>query len=137
MTLSFESCITNAGEEQIKFLSEKYAEVFEALSIDYKVNQKTLSIKIAGYNLMNLLFGELGIHLFQMPYQNPIPIRVLLIKNEKKLPKAFENQVLRVYNEKNIMDLRTCLSNPIQILPDEFKVLLYAGIKENIRRKLL
>ena len=137
LTLLFESCIANSGEPQIKYLSERYATVFEDLGIEYKVHPKNHSIEMEGYNLMNLLFGELGIHLFQVPYQNPIPVRVLLRKEENVLPKGLDNQVIRVYNEKNIMDLRTCFSNPIQILPKEFKVLLFAGIKESIRKKLV
>ena len=137
LTLLFESCIENKGKTQIKYLSETYSKLFEELGIEYKVHPQTQNIEIAGYNLMHLLFGELGLHLFQVPYQNPIPIRVLLMKNERKISKGLDNEVIRVYNEKNIMDLRSSLSNPIKISPKEFKVLIFAGLKENIRKKLL
>ena len=127
--LSFQSCIVDVGEEQIKYLSERFAMVFEDLNIEYKVHPKNHNIEIEGYNLINLLYGEQGIHLFQVPFQNPIPIRLVLKKNNRTISKGLENTVVRFYNEKIIIDLKTWYSNPVDISSKEFKLMIYGGIK--------
>ena len=137
ITIHFESCIEDAGQAQIEYLINIYADFLDHFGLDFKVNEKSQQIEVDGYNLLNLFFGEQGIHLFQLPYQNPIPIRVFLKHNNRTQTQGHKNGIIRVYNDKNIIDLRTIFFNPINILPRELALFIYSGIKEKIRKKLV
>ena len=80
--------------------------------------------------------GEEGIHLFHLPYQNPIPIRVTLEK-ETGRKKADLNSVIRVYDHPNTLtDFRTNFTNATNITAEEFSLLIYAGLSKNLRKSL-
>ncbi|HFB99625.1 MAG TPA: ATP-dependent Clp protease ATP-binding subunit, partial [Phaeodactylibacter sp.] len=125
-TLRLESSVNDQGQKQIEYLCDLYDQLFDYLNIEREVDQKKQYIYIDGYSIDALLKGELGIHLFHLPYQNPIPIRVIL-ENEKQRKKTPNNQIIRVYNENTLTDFRTNLTNAINITKEEFSLLVYAG----------
>ncbi len=128
ISIQFKSFITSQGEEQIQFLIELYCSLLEKLEIQYEVLKDQQIINSEGYSLYELLGGEEGLHLFYLAHQNPLPIQLKLIQNNRELDPVFE--VIRIYDGTNTLtDLRTGFSNDVNITPEEFKLLLFAGIQ--------
>lgn len=137
LTLRIESCINNEGEKEMEFLFELYKKLFDFLGIENKEGDDKQHLILNGYSLTDLLYGEEGIHLFNIPYQNPIPIRVTL-ETGKKRRNPNLNKVIRVYDRPNTLtDLRTEYTNAINITAEEFSLMIYAGIKVGIRGRLI
>ncbi len=128
MTITFESCVTHSGNEEIEWLIKKYSEVFEKMDIAIQASDKNYQLDIEGYNLRNLVKGETGLHMFYISHNIPVPIKVMLKKNGKPI----ENQqvkVIRIYDGADTLtDLRTGYSNAINLTSEEFKLLLYGGL---------
>lgn len=137
LTISFYSYIADLGDTEIDFLIEGYKKMFGGLDISYQFDKDKKTFSLEGYNLNELLKGEDGIHLFYIPYQNPLPIRVSIKQeNQKKLDK--ELKVIRLYNgTTTITDLRTNYTNAGNISSNEFKLLLYGGLEKVVREELM
>lgn len=126
--LTFESCITGLGNEQIEYLSRLYLKLFEDLDVHAQASKNKRIITAEGHSLFDIFKNEHGIHLFYIPHQNPLPIR-LTIKHEGHLSnKETNTKVIRIYDGKSTLtDLRTGFTNDANITPVEFKLLIYAG----------
>ena len=136
-TLRFESCVNNAGQPQTEFLFNLYDKLLDYLDIEKEVDEEKQYIHIKGYSLIPLFKGEEGLHLFHIPYKNPIPIRVIL-ESDKKKKKPSQNQVIRVYDHPNTLtDFRTDFTNASNITVEEFSLLVYAGLDLKIRKGLI
>ena len=136
-TLRFESSVNNAGQSQIELLCNLYDKLLTYLDIETEVDEEKQYIHIEGYSLTQLFKGEEGIHLFHIPYKNPIPIKVIL-DTGKKTKKLSQNTIIRVYDHPNTLtDFRTNFTNASNITVEEFSLLVYAGLNEKIRSRLI
>jgi ATP-dependent Clp protease ATP-binding subunit ClpC len=133
--LHLSSCINGLGDEQIQFLRKLYVDFFERMDIIYEVKEEYPNIIWAeGQSLYALLQGEVGIHLFYESHQNPLPIRLNIHSAQHAHVKRPSMQVVRVYDgNKSLTDLRTGFSNAVGITPNEFKLLVYAGLAPEVR----
>ncbi|MEZ4961309.1 MAG: AAA family ATPase [Saprospiraceae bacterium] len=128
VTFHFESCVTNMGEEEIEMLVNLYAALLQSLDIQYTIAGHKQSILAEAHNLRRLFQGEEGIHLFYLAHSNPIPVRITLSGDGQEPGKTMK--VVRVYDGvETLTDLRTDYSNAGNMTPDEFKLLLYGGMK--------
>lgn len=137
LSLLLESCITGLGKKEIQFLLELYGNLFKQLDIHYEVDKQSQCIKAEGYNLSQLMAGEQGLQLFYTVHQNPIPIRLRILINEEALATDHPFQVIRLFDSQQIMtDLRSGLTNVVNINPEEFKILVFAGLPRSLRQFL-
>lgn len=137
VTVRFESAIHNTGNEQIEYLFNLYNNLFDFLHLEKEVDEQKQYIHLEGYSLFSFLKGEEGIHLFHVPYENPIPIRVILDFGKPK-NKSVHNQVIRGYDNQNALtDFRTNFINAINITNEEFLLLVYAGMSSSVRNRLI
>ena len=137
VTIRFESAIHNSGQEQIEYLFNLYNNLFDYLHLEKEVDEEKQFIHLEGYSLFNFLKGEEGIHLFHMPYENPIPVRVILDFGKPK-GKAVHNLVVRGYDSQNALtDFRTNFINAVNITNEEFLLLVYAGMSPSVRNRLI
>jgi len=136
--ITFHSYIEALGKQQIEYLVKLYEEMFKGLDLAYKFDEENLVFSLEGYNIYALLKSESGIHLFYMPYLNPLPIRVNIeLESEEKSTDENTLHVVRIYNgSSTITDLRTNFTNASNISVNEFKLLLYAGLEEQMRQVL-
>jgi len=133
--ITIETGITGIGDAQINYLFEHYEKVFEFLDIRFTKNRKAGTFLLEGYSLYELFKGEQGIHLFRAIQGTMIPIKLMLQKEGQALPDFQSLKVVRVYTETTLTDVRTDFSNSASITPQEFKLLLFAGIAERLRAK--
>lgn len=137
VTIKFESAIHNTGNEQISYLFQLYNNLFDFLHLEKEIDEQKQYIHLEGYSLFSFLKGEEGIHLFHVPYENPIPIRVILDFGKPK-NKSVHNQVIRGYDNQNALtDFRTNFINAINITNEEFLLLVYAGMSSSVRNRLI
>lgn len=124
----FESAVTHSGEDEIKHLKKQYFELFGHLDLTLHSQKEDDFIDVEGYNLRQLLMGEIGVHLFYVAHNLPVPINITL---------QFEGQtiglepikVIRVYDgHSTVTDLRTGYSNAIGLTVEELKLLLFGGV---------
>lgn len=133
-TLKIDSLIADQGQAEITYLLRNYIQLFEHLDLSFTVDDDQNKITAEWYNLGNLLAGEVGIHLFYVAHANPIPLRITL----EGQPKLDTYRVIRVYDGlKTLSDLRTALTNAVNMTPQEFKLLLYGGLPDAVRQKWL
>ncbi|MCB0554032.1 MAG: ATP-dependent Clp protease ATP-binding subunit [Phaeodactylibacter sp.] len=129
--LTVSSYISGMGSWEVEFLLQKYAQVLAMLDIPHKIHPKKGFIEAEAYGLLELFKGEEGVHLFYRAHQNPIPVIVSL---QSGLPEEQAYRVVRIYNNRDTLtDLRTGYSNALNITPNEFKLLLYAGLAPELR----
>lgn len=137
ITLRFISTVVAMGQEQVKFLIQLYASLFEKLDIQFNLDEEHSTIIAEGHSLKTLFSGEEGIHLFYIAHQNPLPIRLIIEDESKKNKQLKSSKVIRIYDGVNTLtDLRTGFSNDVNITPDEFKLLLFAGLPKTYRQVL-
>lgn len=137
VTLRFESAIHNSGQEQIEYLFKLYNNLFDYLNMEKQVDEEKQFIHLEGYALFSFLKGEEGIHLFHVPHENPIPIRVILDFGKTKI-KPVHNLVVRGYDSQNALtDFRTNFINAVNITNEEFLLLVYAGMTPSVRNRLI
>lgn len=132
-----ESCITGLGRDETQFLLELYANFLDHLDIHYTLDKKQQYLQAEGYNIYQLLKGEQGLQLFYTAHQNPVPIRLRLEVSgaTHSAPQTF--QVIRLFDSQQIMtDLRSGFTNAVNINPEEFKILVFAGLPKEIRQFL-
>ena len=138
--LRFRSGITGMGKAEMQYLIDKYVEVFKEIDISFQIDRKKLTIDAEGYSFYDLIKGEEGIHLFYTAHNTPLPIKLDITApgaSSSHSPAA-ELQVIRIYaGSSTLTDLRTGLSNTANLNTNEFKFLLYAGIPEQLRERLL
>lgn len=122
--------VDRQGQEQIAYLMQSYANFFQHASIRYTVNETKDGMFVEGHAIPQLLAGEQGIHLFYLAHENPIPIRLHLeVVDEQILTRPQEAEVIRIYNQtETLTDLRTGLTNDLNITENELTLLLWAGI---------
>lgn len=138
VSLHFESCITGLGEAETTFLCNLYAKLLKLLDVHFEISENKKSILAEGYALVEMLGAEEGIQLFYVAHQNPLPIRMWLEKNQTPVSKAASYKVIRIFDGSNTMtDLRSGFSNAVNITPQEFKLLVYAGFSSDLRQILL
>jgi ATP-dependent Clp protease ATP-binding subunit ClpC len=138
LSIDFHSYIEGLGKVQIKFLVEMYQKMLKGLDITFKLDKETNVFTLEGYNIYELLKGESGIHLFHIPHQNPLPIRVNILKIGKAITKNNTLKVIRLYNGiSTITDLRTNFTNEGDISTNEFKLFLYGSFDEVRRNQLI
>ncbi len=128
ITLKMQSCITNKGDDEILALLKIYKTFFEHFNIQCEINEPLQQITATGYNLYGICKSEAGMHMFYLPHENPLPIKVTLrLEGEQSKTHSF-SKVIRVYDNKNTMtDIRTGFTTDFKITPSEFKLLIYAG----------
>ncbi|MCB0632192.1 MAG: AAA family ATPase [Saprospiraceae bacterium] len=138
LMIRFESCITGLGRDEIEFLLDLYANFLAHMDVHYELDKKNRSIRVEGYNISQLLSGEQGLQLFYTAHQNPVPIRLSLVDDHKQQAPSSSFQVIRVFDSLQLMtDLRTGFTNAANINPEEFKILVYAGLPRTARKFLL
>ncbi len=136
--LQFRSCINGMGDWEIDFLMKNYISLFKLMDLNIKYHYQEKWISIEGYSVFDLLQGEAGIHLFYVSHQNPLPIELKLVKKNGESLFHFNKKVIRIYDgSTTLTDLRTGFSNAVNITPNELKLLIFAGISEELRKKLL
>lgn len=125
------SLITGMGAAEIAYLLDQYAMLLEKLDIQYEVDREGQCIVAEGHSLADLLLGETGIHLFYLAHLNPAPVRVELFQGEKRLGGENDFRVIRIYDgSQTLTDLRSGFSNAMNLTPEEFKLLLFAGLRD-------
>ena len=133
--LRLQSFVTGAGQEHMDYLLDRYEAILQRLEISYEIDRSNQLIRLEGYGLYDILGGEVGLHLFYRNQQNPLPVRVLL-EPESKQHKSLYHQVVRVYHQQILNDLRTGFNNTIHISTDEFMLLLFAGMPRSLRQEV-
>ena len=136
--ISFQSYIEGLGKREIEFLVKTYEKMLKGLDMAFQLDEEQQVFTLEGYHIYSLLKGENGIHLFHIPHQNPLPIRVIVKDLNDEKSKASILKVIRLYNDlSTITDLRTNFTNEGDISSNEFKLLLFSGLKLDIREELL
>jgi len=129
--LQFHTWTDNDTSNEIGFLLDLYEQLFKEMDIQHIVDKDKHHIVVEGHGVYELLSGEQGIHLFYRSHQNPVPIRLRLIKEGVPPTETDKAMVIRIYNRTSTLtDLRTNLTNDVQISPSEFKLLIYAGLEQ-------
>ena len=132
VTLKIESAIVGLGEKEVQFLLQLYIDFLQHMDISHEVNKAKAEIHIEGHSLRAIFEGEIGIHLFYIAHQNPIPIKFSIIAGRQS--SKLSPKVIRIYDGNNTLtDLRTGFSNEVYITPEEFKLLVFAGIHPSLR----
>lgn len=138
VTLKFESLINGLGQWEIDYLMDLYSALFKSLDIQFKTDKENSTMSAEGHALYALFQGEEGIHLFYMSHQNPLPIGLAISKNNPPFNEQLQHKVIRIYDgSSTLTDLRTGFSNAINMTSSEFKLLVYAGIRSELRRQLI
>lgn len=136
--LRFKSCITHMGDWEIDFLMKNYIALFKMLDLNIKYHYKEKWITVEGYSVFNLLQGEAGIHLFYVAHHNPLPVELKVVRKDQNGHTHFNQKVIRIYDGNNTLtDLRTGYSNAVNITPNELKLLIFAGIRKEVRDRLI
>lgn len=134
VTMHFESCITGLGEAETATLCRLYARLLSLLDIHYEMNEDKTKIHAEGYSLVDLFRAEEGIQLFYVAHQNPLPIRMWIEKDQRPISSTASYKVIRIFDGSNTMtDLRSGFSNAVNITPEEFKLLIYAGLSLELK----
>lgn len=137
LIIDIRSYIEGTGETEIKYLLNIYAAFFASKDIEHLLDEEKLSLKVEGFGIYELLSGEMGIHLFYRPYENPLPINFSLRhqeNNQRIKQRQDQNQVLRLYDiQATLTDIRSGFTNDAQIAPEELSLMLYAGLPERLR----
>lgn len=128
-----ETGIIGLGKNEIAYLFAHYEKVFEFLDIRATKDEQASTLTVEGYSLFDLFKEEQGIHMFRAIQGSMIPIKLMVEKVGQKINKHQTLKVVRIYNETTLTDVRTGFSNNIAITPDEFKLLLYAGVEKRLR----
>ncbi len=137
ITIAFESKINNQGKEMIYFLFEQYQNLLKGLDFIFEIDKQKLTITSEGHSLYQLFKGEHGIHLFHIPYQNPVPIFVKIITENTDNQSFRHLKVIRLYDKLNTLtDLRTGFTNAVKMNVGEFRLLLFAGLDVDLRKDL-
>jgi ATP-dependent Clp protease ATP-binding subunit ClpC len=137
ITLHFESCITGLGDREIEFMMELYSKFLKMMDLSPEVFKDQKSIRIEGHSPYEMLKGEEGVHLFYVAHQNPLPIRLRISRKEKDSRRRHAHQVIRIYDgTATLTDLRTGFSNAVNITPEEFKLLVFAGVNPDVRKEI-
>ena len=148
-TLTIQSLIVDQGKAETEYLLTLYQNLFEHLDLPWQEDKKNGSITVEGYGMSDLISSETGIHLFYVAHRNPLPIRVqlhTLALNQpeegrpsgKNVRPDHTYTVVRIYDgNKSMTDLRSRFTNAVSMTPQEFKLLLYAGLPEEQRPGLL
>ena len=127
--IHFESCITNLGEKQIQFMMDLYESILSNLEIQHTKHSRQQMISGEGHSLFDFLCAEEGIHLFHLPHQNPLPIKVKILPVGRKENRKEILKVIRVYDgDSTLTDIRTGFTNAVNITANEFKLLLFGGL---------
>ncbi len=136
--IEYHSCIEGVGEQQVKFLMDLHTKYFEAFDIPFERNDRKGTIEAESHSLFELMEGEQGIHLFYIPHQTPLPIRVLVESSEYVPGRRKDMDVIRLYDTKGtLVDIRTGFSNTLDITAEEFKLFLFGGLESGLRNELL
>ncbi|MFK7935920.1 MAG: AAA family ATPase [Saprospiraceae bacterium] len=126
--LKFTSLVNQQGADQIAYLTQLYANFFHHANIRYTVDKVKNEMSVEGHSLRKLLAGEVGLHLFYLAYENPIPVRLELLNIDESSDLWRSAQVVRIYNQaQTLTDLRTGLTNDVNITERELTLLLWAG----------
>ncbi len=134
LKLCFRSMISNAGNDEIEYLAERYVQLCEHFGFGAVYDKKAQVIDLQGYGLSQVLYAEQGYHFFYRSHQNPIPVKLWLQKDNNPAP-AY-TAVVRLYDiwsgvqhkSSTVTDLRAGFTNQANINPQEFKMLLFAGL---------
>ena len=137
VVIKYSSCIDGKGKKEIDYLMDLHTAYFKYTDIQFEANKKAKSITAESHSLYDLMKGERGIHLFYRTHQTPLPIKIeVTLTNHKE---EYTNMnVIRLYDLKaTLSDLRSGFSNDVNILPKEFKLLLFAGLEQQLRSNLM
>lgn len=127
LTLHFESAVTHSGEDEVEWLMEKYAALLEKMEVPNTLSSEEKTLAAEGHNLFEILQGEVGIHLFYLSHQVPVPVKLTIsLEGEETLQQNLE--VIRIYDGmETLTDIRTGYSNTMNLTADEFKLLIFGG----------
>ena len=128
----FESAVTHSGEDEITFLKKQYIELFGQMDLTVHSKEEDPFIDVEGYHLRKLLNGEIGVHLFYVAHNLPVPINITMEHNGQTIGLQ-PIKVVRVYDgNATVTDLRTGYSNAMGMTVDELKLLLFGGVENGI-----
>ncbi|MBK6904577.1 MAG: ATP-dependent Clp protease ATP-binding subunit [Saprospirales bacterium] len=134
-----ESYLSGKGKEQVAQLLTWYAELMEFMGIPGKLDLDQQKLEVEGYGVAELFKAEQGIHLFFLSQETPLPIMTFWVtKGKEHSRKKEQHTILRLYDEnKTITDLRSGFTNTFHITTEELKLLVFAGLPEALRKKLI
>jgi ATP-dependent Clp protease ATP-binding subunit ClpC len=133
------SAIEGKGLEELAYIMKLHGDYFSEAGIQFEVKrqEEVIIIVAEAHSLYPLFKGEEGIHLFYRPHQTPLPIRVEIFCDDYPDAKR-KIRVIRLYDTQHTLtDLRSGLSNAADITPNEFKLLLFSGLDEKVRDRLV
>lgn len=135
--LRFRSRVEGIGQREMAFLMGKYSKLLQWLDLAHSLKPDEHSIELEACGLPQLLDGEQGIHLFYTASGQAIPVEVSLSVPEDEMAAGRRLEVLRLYDAGHTLtDLRTGLSNMMDIHPQELLLLIYAGLPASLRAAL-
>lgn len=131
VTLVLKSCIDGLGKTEIDFLLNQYTTLLEYLDLAFTVDQKNHRIEISGYGIQNLFKNEAGITFFYQMHRNPIPILTQLTKKDEEAVQLDNNfKIIRYFDlQGTMLDLRTSLTSIANLNAQEFRLLVWSGMK--------
>lgn len=161
VVLQIDSMVEARGAKSAQHLSSVFQSIMTELGLTWRMlpvqqnNQQ--AILCQGTRVDELLQGEEGIHMYYVPFQTPIPLQVSLhtwpedmdtneLKNEPSVdPSASmpwfkehkpSTRILRLYalesgSQGTVTDLRTNWIGPGNLAPEDWLMLLYAGLPES------
>ena len=143
-TLHIQSLIADQGQAEIEYLRKLYRALFEHLDLSWQDDNDSGRLTVEGYGISDLMQAEAGIHLFYVAHRNPLPIRVQLRTQqlpEQGMPSGKNHTpehtytVVRIYDgNKSMTDLRSRFTNAVNMTPQEFKLLVYAGLPASLQQ---
>ena len=131
LTIRLEACVNNQDEKPLEFLFDQYRNWLEAREITHEANSGNYTIECEDFGLKMLLQGEAGLHFFVGPFGSPLPIRLILEDAASRDSLHQQDEVIRIYDRENTLtDLRTGLTIDYYTSPDEWNVLVFAGLHQ-------
>jgi len=135
VTLSFRSFLEGYGDRQIAYLMEQYTNLLKELNATFESLPNEKIIRAEGNALSILLAREVGLHLFYINNQTPIPISLELL-NTSTVEQSME--VIRIYDDLDTLtDLRNCYIIHAKMNAKEHKTLLLSSFKKREMQALL
>lgn len=133
-----ESYVKGKGKEQIRQLLQWYQALMWSMNISFKTDLNKQRIEVEGYGIAELFKAESGIHLFFLAQETPLPLMTYWIpEGTPDSGRNTPNTILRLYDEtRTITDMRSGFTNSYQLSPGELKVLIYAGLPDELRNRL-
>ncbi|MEZ5055962.1 MAG: AAA family ATPase [Saprospiraceae bacterium] len=131
--LEFSSSILEQGEKEIQYLVDIYSDLINQMDLHFVKGKSSISLE--GFGLKELFKSETGFHLFNYGQKSIIPIKMNLTdaKNEEIIA---GNDIIRIYEDRVITDLKTGLATPFNISNQELKLIVLGGTGKSIENQV-